>query len=101
MWWADWWHKGASWPGRRTTIAGSWPGWRGSWVNMIVLWNILYTEIALNRLHAQGYPLSDADVVRLSPLLHDHINTLGRSSFSVPEAAAKGEVRPLRDRAEE
>jgi len=69
-------------------------------LNMIVLWNTLYMESALNQLRAQGYPVSDADVARLSPLLHEHINMLGRYSFSVPEAVAKGELRPLRDPAE-
>ena len=28
---------------------------------------------------------------------HEHINMLGRYSFSLPEAVAKGELRPLRD----
>ena len=36
-------------------------------------------------------------VVRLSSLLHEHINMLGRYPFSVPEAIAKGDFRPLRD----
>jgi hypothetical protein len=37
------------------------------------------------------------DVYRLSPLQHENINMLGRSSFSMPEAVAKGELRPLRN----
>jgi hypothetical protein len=39
----------------------------------------------------------DDDIARLSPLLYEHINMLGRYSFSVPDAVAKGELRPLRD----
>ena len=66
-------------------------------LNMIVLWNTLYIESALNQLRAEGYPVRDGDVARLSPLLHEHINMLGRYSFSVPDAVAKGELRPLRD----
>ncbi len=54
-------------------------------------------EAALNQLRMEGYPVSDDDVSRLSPLLHEHINMLGRYSFSVPESVAKGELRPLRD----
>ena len=54
-------------------------------------------EAALNQLRAGGYPVKDEDVARLSPLLHEHINMLGRYSFSVPEAVAKGELRPPRD----
>ncbi len=41
--------------------------------------------------------MSGEDVSRLSPLLHEHINMLGRYSFSVPESVAKGELRPLHD----
>ena len=70
-------------------------------LNMIVLWNTVYMEAALNQLCQDGYPVRDDDVARLSPLLHEHINMLGRYSFSVPEAVAKGELRPLRDPADE
>jgi TnpA family transposase len=66
-------------------------------LNMIVLWNTVYMEAALNQLRREGYPVNDDDVARLSPLLHEHINMLGRYSFSVPEAVARGELRPLRD----
>ena len=68
---------------------------------MIVLWNTVYMEAALDRLRQDGYPVQNEDVARLSPLLHEHINMLGRYSFSVPEAVAKGELRPLRDPADE
>jgi TnpA family transposase len=66
-------------------------------LNMIVLWNTIYMDVALNQLRAEGYPVEDADLVRLSPLLHEHINMLGRYFFSIPEAVAKGNLRPLRD----
>lgn len=69
-------------------------------LNMIVLWNTVYMEAALEQLRRDGYPVQDEDVARLSPLLHEHINMLGRYSFSVPEAVAKGELRPLRDPAD-
>jgi hypothetical protein len=39
-------------------------------------------------------------VARLSPLLHEHINLLGRYSFTVPDAVIRGELRPLRAPAE-
>jgi TnpA family transposase len=66
-------------------------------LNMIVLWNTIYMEAALNQIRMEGYPVSDEDVSRLSPLQHEHINMFGRYSFSVPESVAKGELRPLRD----
>jgi len=45
--------------------------------------------------------VKEEDVARLSPLLHEHINMLGRYSFSVPESVAKGELRPLRNPSDE
>jgi TnpA family transposase len=69
-------------------------------LNMIVLWNTIYMEAALNQLRTQGYPVNDDDVARLSPLLHSHINMLGRYSFSVPEAVTRGELLPLRNPAD-
>ena len=61
----------------------------------------MYMEAALDQLRADGYTVKDEDVARLSPLLHEHINMLGRYSFSVPDAVANGELRPLRDPADE
>jgi hypothetical protein len=54
----------------------------------------------LNQLRVEGYVFKEADVARLSPLLQEHINMLGRYSFLVPGAVAKGELRPLRDPAD-
>jgi hypothetical protein len=34
------------------------------------------------------------DVVRLSPLAHEHVNMLGRYTFTLPEPVARGELRP-------
>lgn len=72
-------------------------GAMGLVLNMIVLWNTIYMEAALDQLRREGYLVRDEDIARLSPLLHEHINMLGRYSFSVPEAVANGELRPLRD----
>ena len=54
-------------------------------------------EAALAQLQKEGYSVRDEDVARLSPLLYEHINLLGRYLFALPEAVAKGELRPLRD----
>jgi hypothetical protein len=64
---------------------------------MIVLWNTIYMDAALTALRAEGHLVQDDDVARLSPLPHEHINMLGRYSFSVPEEVQRGELRPLRD----
>jgi TnpA family transposase len=66
-------------------------------INMIVLWNTIYIEAALNQLRKEGYAVRDEDAAKLSPLVHEHLNVLGRYSFSMPEAVAKGELRPLRN----
>ena len=64
---------------------------------MIVLWNTIYMEAVLNKLRSEGYVVKDEDVARLSPLIHEHINMLGRYSFAVPESVLRGELRPLRE----
>jgi TnpA family transposase len=64
-------------------------------VNMIVLWNTLYMDAVLDQLRLEGYPVQSEDEARLSPFGHEHINMLGRYSFSVPESVARGELRPL------
>lgn len=66
-------------------------------VNIIVLWNTLYIDAALEKLRREGYPMRDEDVARLSPFVHKHINLLGRYSFAVPDAVIRGELRPLRN----
>jgi Tn3 transposase DDE domain len=70
-------------------------------LNVIVLWNTIYMNAALTQLRAEGYSVRDEDVARLSPLIHEHINTLGRYSFVVPEPVVRGELRPLRTPADE
>ncbi len=69
-------------------------------LNIIVLWNTIYIEAVLNQLRAEGFPVRDEDVARLSPLLCPHINMMGRYSFSIPADVAKGELRPLREPAD-
>lgn len=66
-------------------------------LNIVVLWNTIYMEAALDQLRQEGFPVRDEDVSRLSPLTHDHINMHGRYSFAVSEAVARGELRPLRN----
>ena len=66
-------------------------------VNVMVLWTTLYMDRALGQLRGQGAMINDEDVARLAPLGTNHINVLGRYHFSLPEAIARGEFRPLRD----
>ena len=55
---------------------------------------------ALEQLARDGHDVKSEDVARLSPLVFEHINLLGRYAFSVPEAVTRGELRPLRNPAD-
>ena len=66
-------------------------------VNVIVLWNTIYMDAALDQLRAEGFDVRSEDVARLSPLGFEHINMLGRYAFTLPDAVARGELRPLRN----
>ena len=63
---------------------------------MIVLWNTLYLDQAIKHLRAQGHPVQDADVARLSPVRYAHLNLVGRYSFEWDTHIANGTFRPLR-----
>ncbi|GAA5504098.1 tn3 family transposase TnBth1 [Deinococcus xinjiangensis] len=66
-------------------------------VNAIVLWNTRYMQLALDELRSIGHPVKDEDVARLTPLLHEHVNMLGKYDFTLAEEVAQGQLRPLRD----
>ena len=51
-------------------------------------------DAALNELRQQGHPVHDADVARLVPLIDEHLNVLGRYTFT---PSTNTTLRPLRD----
>ena len=53
-------------------------------------------DVALNG-PCRELRVRDEDVARLSPLGFEHINMLGRYAFVLPDAVARGDLRPLRD----
>jgi TnpA family transposase len=62
--------------------------------NVVVVWNTVYMQAALDQLRAEGYPVQEDDVVHLSPARFEHINPYGKYHF-----ALDGEwqsLRPLR-----
>ena len=69
-------------------------------VNIIILWNTLYMNATLDQLAGEGYPIQPQDLARLSPLVFEHINLLGRYAFSVPDSVVRGHLRPLRNPAD-
>jgi TnpA family transposase len=67
-------------------------------VNIIILWNTIYMDAALDQLRSEGHNLRDEDVARLSPLGFDHINMLGRYAFTLARQGCPWrELRALRD----
>ena len=64
--------------------------------NVIVLWNTIYMDAVIDQLRSEGYPLKPEDVRRLSPLMFEHINFLGRYAFALPDSVAQGQLLPLR-----
>jgi len=66
-------------------------------VNAIAVWNTRYMQAAIDYLRATGYPVNDADLPHLSPLLWEHINLHGSHHFDVhAPKKRKGALRPLR-----
>ena len=70
----------------------------GLMLNVIAFWNATYMQAVVENLQA-SWTLGESGRTRprVSPLAHRHINFLGRYAFTLPEAVARGELRPLRD----
>ncbi|MFE4371707.1 Tn3 family transposase [Streptomyces sp. NPDC056835] len=55
-------------------------------LNCVVLFNSPHIDAAVKQLTADGFPVTDELLARLSPLQYDHINFLGRYAFTRPPA---------------
>ncbi len=64
-------------------------------LNSVVLWNTVYIDAALDQLRAQGRPVAEDKVARLSPFVQYHLNFHGKYSLLLPELA--GGRRALRN----
>jgi TnpA family transposase len=64
-------------------------------LNAIALWNATYLGAVVEQLRAEGIAVDPQNVVRLSPLMHKHINFLGRYAFVLPAPIAQGQLRQL------
>jgi TnpA family transposase len=69
-------------------------------LNIIVLWNTVYMNAAIEALRAQGVSVAPEDIARLSPFGHKHINYLGHYSFILAEIIRQGGLRPFRSMAQ-
>src|SRR5262245_4113189 len=49
----------------------------------IVVWNIVHLQACLRRLQAEEYPVDDADLPFLSPLVRRHLGLYGQYTFDV------------------
>ena len=65
-------------------------------LNCVVLWTTLYLDAAVRHLRAQGYPVLEEDMARLSPFVSSHLGVHGTYSFVLPDLAP-GAIRDLRD----
>ena len=71
-------------------------GTLGLVVNIIVLWNTLYMNKAIEYLRQSGMDVRDEDIARLTPLGYEHIRLIGRYDFTFPKDRDRGRLRPLR-----
>ncbi len=65
-------------------------------LNAVILWNTTYMQDALEDVRGAGKDVLDSDVVRLSPLVSQHINFSGTYHFNLPDSLSTGQHRPLR-----
>ena len=65
-------------------------------LNCVVLWTTVYLDAAVRQLRAQGYPVREEDMARLSPFVNTHLGVHGTYSFVLPDLAP-GAIRELRD----
>ena len=49
----------------------------------IVVWNTVHLDACLRRLRADGYPVAEADLRFLSPLMRRHLGIYGQYTFDV------------------
>jgi TnpA family transposase len=63
--------------------------------NVLVLWNTLYMNAALDHLRSQGMDVRPEDARRLKPFARRHINFMGRYSFTTSESIQHGSLRSL------
>jgi TnpA family transposase len=63
--------------------------------NVVVVWNTVYAQLALQRQQAAGPPALPEHLAQLSPARFAHLNRLGRYSFQLPADVLVNGLRPL------
>ncbi len=64
--------------------------------NAVVAWNTVYMAAAINQLKAEGYTVSETDIVHLSPARYEHVNPYGKYQFDLANNLHRRQLRPLR-----
>ena len=63
--------------------------------NAIICWNTLYLERVIDQMRVEGFDCSEEKINKLSPLLFEHINFVGKYSFRYDPSLKNGHLRPL------
>lgn len=66
--------------------------------NKVLLWNTVYMQEVLQQLQQEGYPVDEACFEYLSPCRYEHINRLGKYSFTESSPYNLTNRRPLRNK---
>ncbi|GAA4062208.1 Tn3 family transposase [Actinomadura miaoliensis] len=61
----------------------------------MVLWTTVYLAAVRHQLKAQGYPVRDEDMARISPFVRKHLGAHGAYNFLLPDLVP-GAIRDLR-----
>src|SRR5947207_4205438 len=69
--------------------------------NAVVTWNTVYMAAVIEQLRAEGRPVNEEDIARLSPARYEHINPYGKYRFEVEEGLSRSRLRPLRQATEQ
>lgn len=64
--------------------------------NAVVAWNTVYMTEVIKRLRAEGYPVQEEDLARLSPTRYEHVNPYGKYRFELADELNRANLRPLR-----
>ena len=63
---------------------------------MVIVWNTVYVQLALQRQQAAGPPALPEHLAQLSLARFAHLSRLGRYSFQLPATVLVNSLRPLR-----
>lgn len=63
--------------------------------NAVIYWNTLYLEKVLDQMELEGYDCSEEMISKLSPLLFEHINFVGKYTFQYNQFLNDGSLRAL------